>query len=66
MFLGMLMLIINRCKCRRLSTVFEMVNIKNISRVGRENYLGGRGGNPALSRPGEAKSGVINTAQVMF
>jgi hypothetical protein len=30
------------------------------------NFFEGRGGNPGLSRPGEEKRGVINTAQVMF
>jgi len=42
-----------------------MVDPKNISRVIRK-FFEGRGGNPGLSRPGEEKRGVINTAQVMF
>ena len=44
----------------------EMIYRKNSSRVIRKVALEERGGNPALSRPDEAKSGVINTAQLMF
>jgi len=43
-----------------------MIYRKNSSRVIRKVALEERGGNPALSRPGKAKSGVINTAQLMF
>jgi hypothetical protein len=43
-----------------------MIDLKNISRVSRKISFEGRGGTPASSRPGEAKRGVINTAQVMF